>query len=97
VSGAPVPAEDRCLIGRVDVAAIEVVVDDGVANAERHLVGDERLVPFQVGGGHLLDEVLRDAKVPADVTDPALWEAEQRREVGGAVAVLGEEADDRAL
>jgi len=95
VCRAVVPAQDGGLSRGVDVPPLQVVVDGVVPHPERHLVGDEGLVVLEVGGGDLVDQLVRHPEVAGDLPDPAFREAEQRRDVSRAVAELRVEADDR--
>ena len=80
--------------GGVDKHALQVVVDLGVGDAERLLVGKRRAVLFEVGGGHLLVEALIGLEVGEKLRALAFVQAGERDEVGCAVTEFSEKARD---
>ncbi|VXC28171.1 hypothetical protein ARTHRO9V_230066 [Arthrobacter sp. 9V] len=77
-----------------DVAALKVIVNLVVRNAELVLVGAAGLVVQEVSGRNLLPEAGGGAQLGQDCAVLALVQAEQRKDIRTAVAVLGEEASD---
>ena len=76
------------------VAALEVVVDVVVPQAQLVLVGPPLVLVEEVGGGHLVPQLFGRTEVSQQRAPLPLVQARQREDVGGAVAELGEEARD---
>ena len=77
-----------------DVAALEVVIDVVVAQAEFVLVGLALVLVQQVGGGNLVPQSLRGAQLAEQGATLPLVQPRQRQHVRGAVAELREEPGD---
>ena len=74
--------------GHGDIAALEVVVDRVVAQAQFVLVGAAGLAVEEVGRGDLLPDAGRGAQFSEQGTVLALVQSEQRQDIRAAVAVL---------